>query len=174
MPVNPSPLRSLSALCIVAVLTILLTGCYTSFPTAKGDRLLPDARILIAQGGVQSGTYSSNDITVDYRYRRTASGTLEISGKVTFSNAMQENYTTIDYFHLGIYLADSSGIILGMRDLAGAGGINFTGAGATDVTFSKTLQIPTASAMIAFRYTGRAVSDMRGSPTDFFADPILR
>jgi hypothetical protein len=87
---------------------------------------------------------------------------------------MKENFTVINYFYLGIYLADSSGTVLGMRDLAGAGGINFTRRGATDVTFKKTLQIPTASTMMAFRYTGSAESDMRGSPTDFFADPILR
>lgn len=174
MPAKSSCFRSHLVFCTMAALIFLSAGCQTSILTGKGDRLMPDARIAITQGGVQNGTYQSNDIAVVYQYSRTAPGSLEIAGKVTFSNAMRENFTLIDYFNLGVYLADSSGTVLGMRDLAGAGGVNFTGRGPTDVTFKKTLQIPTATAMIAFRYTGRAESDMRGSPTDFFVDPILR
>lgn len=158
----------------MGALVFLLVGCQMPLLTGNGDRLMPDARIAIAQGAAQSGTFQSNDITVVYQYSRSAPGTLEIAGKVTFSTAMQENFTVVNYFYLGIYLADSSGTILGMRDLAGTGGVNFTGRGPTDVTFKKTLQVPAATAMMAFRYTGRAESDMRGSPTDFFSDPILR
>jgi len=165
--------RFLMVFVLFAVLATWLIGCQgSSIITGKGDQLQQGAEIAIAKSGEHSGNYQTNNVTIDYTYTRPDPQTLEISGTVTYSSALQQNFSIINYFNLGIFLADASGYVFGMRDLA-TGQANFTTGGPTNLTFNKTLQIPAATALMAFRYEGQAQGDMHGEPTEFFQDPIV-
>jgi len=170
---NESYARSFMVFVSLAVFTTLLIGCQgSSLITGRGDQLQPNAQIAIAKSGEQSGNYQTDNVTIDYNYTRPDPQTLQISGTVIYSSALQQNFNVINYFNLGIFLADGSGNVLGMRDLA-TGQANFTSGAPTNLTFNKTLQIPAATAMMGFRYEGQARGDMRGAPTEFFLDPVV-
>lgn len=157
-----------------AVLATLFIGCQgSSIITGKGDRLQQSAEIAIAKSGEQSGNLQTNNVTIDYTYTRLDPRTLQISGTVTYSSALQQNFNTLNYFNLGIFLADASGYVFGMRDLA-TGQANFTTGAPAKLTFNKTLKIPAATAMMAFRYEGQTGGGGgQGEPTEFFQDPIV-
>jgi len=165
--------RLLTVFVSFTVLGASFIGCQgSSLITGKGDQLQPSVQIAIATSGEQSGNYQTDNVTIDYTYTRPAPQTLQISGTVSYSSALQQNFSMINYFNLGIFLADASGYVLGMRDLA-TGQANFTSGAPTNLTFNKTLQIPAATAMMGFRYEGQAQGDMHGSPTEFFQDPVV-
>ena len=173
MDSSKSNARVIMVLVSAAALAFLLVGCQgSSLITGKGDQLQQSAQIAIAESGEHSGNYQTDNVNIDYTYTRSAPQTLQMSGTVTYSSALQQNYNMINYFNVGIFLADASGNVLGMRDLA-TGQANFTDGAPSSLTFNKTLQIPAATAMIAFRYEGQAQGDMHGAPTEFFQYPIV-
>jgi hypothetical protein len=156
------------SLIILALVSIglVLTGCQGSVLTAKGHKIDPSQQIVINQGGQQSGQYSSADLSINYTYTKTGD-TLQISGVVQFNASITDNYNTVNYFELGLVVADAQGMVLKQHGMTTAE----TNSPSTPISFNVSLSLPAQSQFMAFSYTGQ-VSGVRTGPVSIWRYPV--
>lgn len=164
--------RNRLSILLVAVVAFgaFLIGCQGSLNNLQGQDIQYGERIMLKEGGQQTGQYKSDDMTIDYQYVRTGDS-LKISGVIQFSFTMQRMFLTLRTFNLSLLLADSQGKVLGEQILTIASAERLT----SPQTFSKTLVIPPQTALVAFNYSGQVSgSGTDGSPTSFWHTPIVK
>ena len=138
----------------VLLLLHMLPGCAGTMPTSgyKGNKIKPGYQIEI-ELGEHTGFYRTNDLSVSYHYIKGADS-LKISGVVSFADGIQFNFNVVDYFNLGLLLADSENTILSSRNLVSASWVNLTLD--NQVHFSDSVRLPAHATRMAFTYTGQA------------------
>lgn len=129
---------------------IALLGCQ-AISLGPGGRVSEEDRISLVQSGKASGSWSTRDLMVDYRYVRSA-GKLDLSGRVIFSSVVTGNFSLINYFHLDAIFLDEKGNVIEM-----AGLLSSANSDPNSVEpFSVALSFPAGASFIAFSYQGQA------------------
>lgn len=165
---------------LLFVLTGTVCGCGSLLVSAKGARIVEGRRIPIETGAEQSGHHQAADLLVKYQYRVTGN-TLEMWGSVRFSSSIQMNFTTLRSFNLQLLVADSQGVILTTRNIAGTT-FRLT---EDELTFRDSFPLPDGAQLMAFAYRGiaaegggaqgrRRAGDGGGGQTTFFDFPVVR
>ncbi len=163
----PKPGTIIMALLIACT---LLGGCQGALSNIQGQRIQYGDRILIKDGGQQTGEYRSEDLTVKYEYVRNGDS-LKISGVIRFSNSVQGLFGTVRSFSLALVLADAQGLVLAQQGLAIASGQSVT----EPLSFNKTIVVPPQTASMALGYNGVVSgTGTDGSPTALQHVPIGR
>ena len=164
--------RNRLSILLVAVVSLgaFLIGCQGSLNNVQGQDIQYGERIMLKDGGEQTGQYRTDEFTMDYQYMRSGDS-LKISGVVQFSNSMRGLFLTLRTFNLTLLLADSQGKVLGQQILTIASAEKL----ASPQTFSKTIAIPPRTALLAFSYTGQVSgSGTDGSPSSFWHTPLVK
>jgi hypothetical protein len=162
------------------VLTGVVCGCGSLLVSAKGARIAEGRQIPIETGTEQSGHHQAADLLIKYQYRVTGN-TLEMWGSVRFSSSIQMNFTTLRSFNLQLLIADSQGVILATRNIAGS---TFRRT-EDELTFRDSFTLPDGAQIMAFAYRGiategggsqgrRRSGDGGGGETTFFDFPVVR
>ena len=171
--------RNSSIALFVFLFSGLQFGCSSLALNPKGAKILVGYRISVVQGSEQNGHYQSRDVFVYYHYLRTGDA-MQIGGNIRFAGHIQVNFTIVQYFNLQLLLADSDGVIVATRNIAGA---TFRGTD-VELRFSDSFNLPPGTRMMAFAYSGRATEGGGsfgrrrfgddGVETDFWEYPVRR
>ena len=170
----------IASLFFLLVLMGAVCGCGSLLVSAKGARIVESRRIPIETGAEQSGHHQAADLLIKYQYRVTGN-TLEMWGSVRFSSSIQMNFTTLRSFNLQVLVADSQGVILTTRNVAGT---TFRRT-EDELTFRDSFPLPDGAQLMAFAYRGiategggsqgrRRAGDGGGGETTFFDFPVVR
>jgi hypothetical protein len=134
------------------VLTLfVLQGCQTLMFSYQGAKVNGGSLIALPVGVQQSGNYETRDLSISYQIKRTENE-LQLSGLAQFAPSLRNNFLTVPYFHMSLFLADANGNVLGNR------GVVTSGYGYTDdnMRFDTRITLPPGTAYMAFAYDGRA------------------
>ena len=158
----------------ILVLGAFLGGCQGSLNNipaqGQGQKLEDVKAILLGDTGRQTGQYRTDDLTVDWEYRR-AGGSLQLSGVVRFSPALQNQIKFLGSFQLGLVLSDAQGNTLMDQGLTTAYGDSVS----DPISFSTNLAVPPQAASMAFSYRGQAYGGDGGlNPIQFYEYPVAR
>jgi hypothetical protein len=142
------------------VLVFLLgtTACQHSVFSYNGKMVKPGIRIPIKPGGPHQSKWKEEDLTLDYRYLRKADS-LNISGKITFTNHIVYNYRDFSDFFLTVYFTDADGRINGEKSMTSAG----MGQPIGKLSFNKQVKLPPGTENMVFGYRGEVVDRSGGS-----------
>jgi len=165
---------------LLLVLTGVVSGCGSLLVSAKGASIVEGRRIPIETGAEQSGHHQAADLLIKYQYRVTGN-TLDMWGSIRLSSSLQMNFTTLRSFNLQLLVADSQGVILTTRNIAGA---TFRRT-EDELTFRDAFTLPNGAQTMAFAYRGiategggsqgrRRAGDGGGGETTFFDFPVVR
>jgi len=133
-----------------------LTACQASRLSYLGAAAAPNDRIVLEQGGPHEGTWQAPDLFVPYRYHREAN-TLQLSGLVNLDN-LGATYPVLERLHLWVNFIDLDGRVLDYKLIS----VSPYRKGVENLSFSHHLEMPPATAGMAFSYQGR-VMDGGGS-----------
>ena len=154
----------------VVALGAFVIGCQGSLNNVQGQEIQYGERIMLKEGGEQTGQYRTDDLTMDYQYTRTGDS-LKISGVIQFGTSMRGLFLTLRTFNLTLLLADSQGKVLGEKPLTTASSEKL----ASPQTFSTTIVLPPQTALAAFSYSGQVSGPGKdGSPSSFWHAPIAK
>ncbi len=168
---------------LLALFLISVGGCaYTPGygPYGGGHQeIVPDQRVPISESLRGGGKWSSNDLSITYRYVPDANGLL-FSGTLEFIDAINYNFPLMPYFHAGLIFGDARGGVIGSTPL-----LTTRRDSSFDtlepIKFSRHIVLPPGAAMFAFSYQGQLaetggrgiVGGMGGSnPTNIWNYPV--
>jgi hypothetical protein len=128
-----------------------LQGCQSFMFNYKGAKVNQGSLIALPVGVQQSGNYETRDLSIGYQIKRTENE-LHLSGLAQFAPSIRNNFLTVPYFHMSLFLADANGNVLENR------GVVTSGYGYTDdnMRFDTSITLPPGTAYMAFAYDGRA------------------
>ena len=154
-------------LCLISALSVFfLLSNWTVADAAK--RIRQTSEIPVIAAGQQGGQYSTNYLKINYSYTRVGNN-FNVSGTVLFSSMVQNLWTEIQGFYLGLVFADSQGQVLEEHGLDVAGNTSNVGS---PLNFKGSFSIPPGTKYMAFKCNGQALGTGAGSPTSFWTDPI--
>jgi hypothetical protein len=155
---------------LLLISLIVLTGCQGPLLSYKGEKVRNVYRIALADGTQKSDRYESPHLTIDY-YRDRNGNELRLSGTVTFTSRVRNNFTVIPNFYLTVFFTDAKGTILEEK------GIPTPGVGDPEhpMRFNEMLLLPPGTTHMAFSYSGqgRIGSGRSGGATTFVLVPIV-
>ena len=152
-----------------AMLSLMAQGCVETSMRYHGNAPSPDMSLFVLQkGGVQSGTWQTFDITIDYSYSQNAEG-LDISGQAVLSEHYQMNYDGISKLDLFLFFLDEDSRVLETVRIAWS----MTGRVTEIMTFSQKLTVPSGAKNLSFGYDGAATADRSGG-TIFYELPLKK
>ena len=147
---------SISGIAIVGFLFSTI-ACQHSVFTYNGRMVKPANRIPLKEGGPHISEWKEEDLTLNYKYQKQGD-TLEISGKVAFSNHLMYNFRDFNDFFLTVYFTDAGGKINGEQNLTSAG----VGQQIEKMSFNRRLTLPPGAENMVFGYRGHAVDRSSG------------
>jgi len=137
----------------VVLLGTLLIGCQGAMLSPTGGRV-PLAQAIPVSQGQHSGGWETRDLAVDYQYILDGNN-LRIAGVTHFADYMRINFRQIERFHMGMLFLDNQGKVIGSTPIT-------TGYPYMDperpLEFAETINLPSGTDAVVFRYTGEAVS----------------
>jgi len=126
-------------------------GCRHDLITYTDKVVKEDNRIYLKDGGPTPGVWKTEDLTLNYEYRKRGSD-FEISGTIAFDQHLEYNYHSFTNFWFQVYFTDPEGIILAEQFLGTAGYKQEI----EDMTFNKRFSLPPNAGAMAFGYSGKA------------------
>jgi hypothetical protein len=151
------------------LVTVLMFGCQSLSFDPKGHTVPESRWIKPPTAGEYSGTWTNDDLTLNYRFVRNQSQ-LRISGSIRFADRITNSFHTIQYFHLDAIPVDAEGKVLDMIGLTSAAAINTIFDHSLD--FNTILTLPSNTEAIVFSYRGRAHGTNNGDIMDFWEYPV--
>jgi hypothetical protein len=148
---------------------VLMFGCQSLSFDPKGHTVPERSWIALPQAGEYSGTWTNEDLTLDYKFVRNQSQ-LRISGSIQFADRITKNFLIIQYFHLDAIPVDAQGKVLDMIGLTSAASVNTIFDHSLE--FNSILTLPSNTETIAFSYRGRAYGTEHGDIMDFWEYPV--
>jgi hypothetical protein len=150
-------------------LSFLAAGCVNPSMMYYGNSLSPGVvPVILQQGGTQSGTWKTFDITIDYEYTQEAE-VLELSGQAVLGEHYQMNYNGISRLDIFLFFLDGNARVLKTAKIARA----MTGEATEIMTFSGQHGVPAGAKSLSFGYEGRALAELTGGTT-FYKLPLQR
>lgn len=153
---------------LVAAVFLATVGCQSVSFTPIG-KTVPEARRIALGSGDIKGSYTTEDLVIDYRYTRQ-SGNMELWGQLRFSHRITSNFLLVQGFHMDLLFADSQGKIIDVSGLVSTSydNINFKNL----AEFSKVVSVPPNAASFTFSYSGKAFGEgAGGNMMDFWDYP---
>ena len=160
----------------IIALSVLLS-C-TSYLTYEGHEVAEEDRIEIKEGGPNKGAMRTYDLTLDYVYEQKKDG-LTLSGKISWSRHIENNFRMLEHFYLRVYFVDSFGKIIEGKGIIHSG----HNVEIENLSFEKHFTLPSGTVAMAFGYSGRATEygtagdrNVQGGQTDweFWKSPVRR
>jgi hypothetical protein len=146
-------------------------GCQSLSFDPKGHTVPESKWIALPQAGEYSGTWTNDDLTLDYKLSRNQSQ-LRISGSIRFADRITNSFFIVQYFHLDAIPVDARGKVLDMIGLTTTSGMNIIFDHSLD--FSSVLSLPPNTEAIVFSYRGKALEGDGGDGDimDFWEYPL--
>jgi hypothetical protein len=148
---------------------VLMFGCQSLSFDPKGHTVPENRWIALPRAGEYSGTWTNEDLTLDYKFVRNQSQ-LRISGSIQFADRITKNFLIIQYFHLDAIPVDAQGKVLDMIGLTSAASVNTIFDHSLE--FNSILTLPSNTEAFVFSYRGRAYGTEHGDIMDFWEYPV--
>lgn len=160
----------------IVVVSVLLS-C-TSYLTYEGREVAEEDRIEIKEGGPNKGAMQTYDLTLDYVYEQKKDG-FTLSGKISWSKHIENNFRMLEHFYLSVYFVDSFGKIIKGKGIIHSG----HNMEVENMSFEKHVTLPSGAVAMVFSYSGKASEhstvgerNVQGGRTDweFWKSPVRR
>ena len=151
------------------LVSFFVAGCVETSMMFHGNVPSSEMNLVsLKKGGVQSGTWETFDIAIDYSYIQNAEG-LEISGQAVLSEHFQMNYDGITRLDIFLFFLDEDSRVLKTAKISWSMMGNVTEI----MTFSQLHTVPAGAKSLSFGYDGAVVED-RSGPATFYALPLKK
>jgi hypothetical protein len=145
-----------------SAVALSLAACQGKLLRYQGRLVPEERRIGLQMGGPHEATWKTYDLSMDYRYSRTA-GTIDMSGDIRIRWG-----PILNNFSFEVHFLDESGRILQSHVLALGG----SGRPEQLITFNKRLPIAQETRLMAFSYAGSfSGTGDAGAPSTFWQTP---
>jgi len=139
-------------LTLVLFAVLLLSGC-TNFLTPEiGVTARQDARIDLAEGGVQNGALNTEDVNLTYSFSESGN-MFNLTGVLSFTPSLTNSFPAVKRFFLKMSFLDSEGRVLETINITPPILNTYTGVEA-QIPVRASCPKPAGASAIAFNYYG--------------------
>lgn len=157
---------------VVCLAVLFLSGCANFLKPEMGAIARPEARIALAEDGVQDALWQTKDLVMSYSIAQRDTA-FNLSGELVFDRSLTDSFPAIKRFTLKMSFLDGEGRVLETVDITPLFSSFGQAPDELRVRFSGVR--PAAAAAIAFNYYGafRGNAEEMGSATwDIFYFPF--
>ncbi|GAB6193269.1 hypothetical protein [Desulfocastanea catecholica] len=151
---------------------LFLSGCANFLHPEMGAIARPEARISLAENGVQEALWQTKDLLMSYSIAQSDTA-FSLSGQLVFDRSLTDSFPMIKRFTLKMNFLDGEGGVIETVDITPL----FSSFGQTpdELTIRFSGVRPAAAAAIAFNYYGAfrgSAEEMGGASWDIFYFPF--
>jgi uncharacterized protein YceK len=151
---------------------LFLSGCANFLKPEIGAIARQEARISLAEDGVQDAAWTTNDLALTYSFSESGN-TFNLSGKLVFDRSLTDSFRVVKRFILKMSFLDDEGRVLETVDITPL--FSAFGNVPDQMAIKVSCARPAGSVSIAFNYFGVFKSDaeeMGGDEWDIFYFPF--
>ncbi len=151
---------------------LFLAGCANFLKPEIGAIARPEARITLAEDGVQNAFWQTKDILLSYSIAQGDS-TFNLSGELVFDRSLTDSFPVIKRFILKMSFLDGEGKVLETVDITPL--FSSFGHAPDELKISFSRARPAAAVAMAFNYYGAfrgSSEEMGGASWDIFYFPF--
>ena len=144
----------------IALGSLFLSGCANYLQPEVGAIARPEARIELAENGVQGAGWTAKNLDLTYSYSQSGN-TFNLSGMLSFDQSVTNSFPLIKRFFLKVSFLDDKGRVLETVDITPL--FRYLGEAPDNLKIQSSCATPAGTSSLAFNYYGLFTADDGGN-----------